>query len=79
MGPVLYLAALISMNLAFVNLLPFPALDGGRMLVVLVGLARRRRVDPRREAIFHAVGFALLLALVLGVSAHDISQWIAGQ
>jgi regulator of sigma E protease len=79
MGPVLYLAALISMNLAFVNLLPFPALDGGRMLVVLVGIARRRRVDPRREALFHALGFALLLTLVLGVSAHDISQWIAGQ
>jgi regulator of sigma E protease len=79
MGPVLYLAALISMNLAFVNLLPFPALDGGRILVVLVGVARRRRINPQREALFHAVGIVLLLTLVLGLSFHDISQWISGQ
>jgi regulator of sigma E protease len=79
MGPVLYLAALISMNLAFVNLLPFPALDGGRILVVLIGVARRRRINPQREALFHAAGIVLLLTLVLGVSAHDISQWIAGR
>jgi regulator of sigma E protease len=79
MGPVLYLAALISMNLAFVNVLPFPALDGGRILFVLIGVARRRRVNPGREALIHAIGIMLLLALVLGVSAHDIGQWIAGQ
>jgi regulator of sigma E protease len=79
MGPVLYLAALLSMNLAFVNLLPFPALDGGRLLFVLIGAARRRRFDPRREGLVHFAGFAVLMLFTLAVSAHDISQWLSGK
>jgi regulator of sigma E protease len=78
-GPVLYLAALVSMNLAFVNLLPFPALDGGRLVIVLLGVARRRRISPAREAMVHLAGFAVLLALILLVSAHDISTWLNGK
>jgi regulator of sigma E protease len=77
-GPVLYLAALISMNLAFVNLLPFPALDGGRLVFVAIGVARRRGISPRREGIIHLLGMVVLLAFVLIVSAHDISQWMSG-
>lgn len=79
MGPVLYLAAVLSMNLAFVNLLPLPALDGGRLLFVAIGAARRRRIDPRREGVVHLVGFALLMLATLAITWHDISQWIAGR
>jgi regulator of sigma E protease len=77
-GPVLYIAALISLNLAIVNLLPIPALDGGRLLFVLIGVVRRKRVSALREGMAHLIGMALLLTLVLLVSAHDISQWIGG-
>jgi len=77
-GPVLYIAALVSLNLAFVNLLPIPALDGGRLLFVLIGVVRRRRVSPLREGMAHLIGMALLLTLVLVVSAHDIGQWLGG-
>ncbi|MDB5073971.1 MAG: rane-associated zinc metalloprotease [Chloroflexi bacterium] len=78
-GPVLYLAALISMNLAFVNILPFPALDGGRLLFVIIGVARRKRVSARREGLIHLVGMAMLLCFVFAVSAHDIGQWLSGK
>ena len=78
-GPVLYLAAIVSMNLAFVNILPFPALDGGRLLFVLIGAARRRRIDPQIEALVHLIGFALLITLVLAVSAHDIGIWMGAK
>lgn len=77
-GPVLYIAALVSLNLAFVNLLPIPALDGGRLLFVLIGVVRRKRVSAFHEGMAHLIGMALLLALVLIVSAHDIGQWLGG-
>lgn len=79
MGPVLYLAALISMNLAFVNLLPLPALDGGRLLFVVIGVVRRRRVNPQLEGLVHFAGMVLLLGFVLLVSGHDVSQWLGGR
>jgi len=79
LGPLFYLAALLSMNLAIVNLLPFPALDGGRLAFVLFGAVRRRRVDPQREGLIHFAGFAVLLIFVLVVSSHDISAWISGK
>jgi regulator of sigma E protease len=66
--PVLRLAALISIALGITNLLPLPALDGGRILFVLIEILRGRRVDPQRETLVHVVGFALLLtAMVLFV------------
>ncbi len=77
-GPVLYIAALVSLNLAFVNMLPIPALDGGRLLFVLIGVARRRRVSARREGLIHLIGMAALLSLVFVVTAHDIGQWLSG-
>ena len=55
--------ALISLALAFTNLLPIPALDGGRILFVLVEAVRGRRVDPQRERIVHLIGFFLLITL----------------
>jgi regulator of sigma E protease len=78
-GPVLYLAAVISMNLGFVNLIPFPALDGGRLLFVLIGVARRRRIDPRREGLIHLIGMAVLLSFIFVVTGHDIANWLNGK
>jgi regulator of sigma E protease len=79
LGPVLYLAALISMNLAFVNLIPFPALDGGRLLFVLIGAVRRRRIRPEIEGLIHLLGMAVLLTFILIVTGHDVTQWLHGQ
>ena len=66
--------ALLSTNLAVLNILPFPPLDGGRVLVVLIELVRRRRLNPRREALIYATGMAVLLALIILVSINDIGR-----
>jgi len=63
--PVVRLTAYISLALALTNLLPIPALDGGRILFILIEAVRGRRVDPQRETIAHFVGFALLLTAML--------------
>jgi regulator of sigma E protease len=70
--PILGLAANISIALAFTNLLPLPAVDGGRILFVLIEGIRGRRIDPQRETMVHFVGFALLLALMLVLVYMDI-------
>jgi regulator of sigma E protease len=66
--PVIQLTAFISIALGITNLLPLPALDGGRILFVVIEALRGRRVDPKRETLVHLVGFAILLtAMVLFV------------
>lgn len=72
------LMALLSANLGVLNLLPFPALDGGRIVFVLLSGIRRRNLDPEVEGMIHAVGMAVLLTLVVVVSYHDIARWISG-
>lgn len=69
---VLYLAALISINLGVVNLLPLPALDGGRIIFVLIELLRGKPVDKNKEGMVHLVGFALLLILMVTITYTDI-------
>ena len=64
--------ALISINLAVINLMPFPALDGGRLLFVLVEAITRRAINPKFAQITNAVGFALLIILMLIVTYRDI-------
>ena len=78
-GPYAALAATISISLGIFNLLPIPALDGGRAAFVLVELIRGKPVDPKKEALVHVGGFAVLLMLLLAVSYHDVSQLITGQ
>lgn len=75
-GPTTYLTlmALISVNLGLFNLLPIPFLDGGRLFFVLLEMGRRRRVDPRVEAIVHAVGLALIVMLFIYVTYGDITN-----
>ncbi len=66
--------ALISLALAFTNLLPIPALDGGRILFVLVEAIRGRRVDPQRERAIHLAGFFLLLMLLAFLTIREVSE-----
>ena len=69
---VMFIVALISVNLALFNLIPFPALDGSRILFALVELIFRRPIPRKVEAAIHAVGFLLLLGLLLLVTYKDI-------
>jgi len=79
LSPLITWAALLSINLAIVNILPFPALDGGRITFVLLELVRGgRRLAPERERMVHLVGFALLMTLIVLVSINDIQRLISG-
>lgn len=64
--------ALLSLNLAIINFLPFPALDGGRLIFLLVEKIKGRPVKQEVEAVFHNLGFALLMLLVVWVTFKDI-------
>ncbi len=77
-APFLSLAALISISLGIMNLLPIPALDGGRATFILVEMLRGRPVDPEKEALVHVGGFAVLIMLMLAVSFHDVSAAVSG-
>ncbi len=68
-------AAMLSLNLAVFNILPIPALDGGRLLFVTINKLRGKDVSQRIEQIFHTVGFALLMLLVIVVTVRDISNF----
>jgi regulator of sigma E protease len=70
--PVLRGAALISLALGMTNLLPIPALDGGRILFVLIEAVRGRRIPPEREAVIHFVGLVIMVSLMLLVMFYDI-------
>ncbi|MBM2827081.1 MAG: rane-associated zinc metalloprotease, partial [Dehalococcoidia bacterium] len=74
------IAAFLSINLAVLNMLPIPALDGGRCLFVLIeGLRGGKRVPPEREGLVHLVGFAFLMALILIISANDLRRILSGE
>jgi regulator of sigma E protease len=70
--PILRFAAIISVALGFTNLLPIPALDGGRILFVLIEAVRGRRVEPEREGVVHLVGMVVLLGLMVLIIIQDI-------
>ena len=79
LSPLITLAALLSINLAIVNILPFPALDGGRIMFVLIELARGgRRISPGKERTAHLVGFGLLMTFILMISINDIQRLVSG-
>lgn len=72
--------ALISVNLALINLLPLPALDGGRIVFALVEWARGgKRVPPEKEALVHALGMMALLGLMLLITFSDIRNILLGR
>lgn len=74
----LKLIGVLSVNLAVLNIVPFPGLDGGRLLFVLIAGIFRRRLSPQLEAAVHAVGFVLLLLLLVVVSISDIRRVVGG-
>ena len=74
----LYLAAFITINLGIFNLLPLPALDGGRLLFVLIEMIFRKPIPAKYEGMVHFIGFALLMLLMLVVTFNDISMLVGG-
>jgi regulator of sigma E protease len=71
--------AVLSASLGVLNLLPFPALDGGRIVFVLISWIRRRNLDPEIEGVIHMVGMAALLVLIMVISYNDLIKWFSGQ
>ncbi|HEX6988535.1 MAG TPA: RIP metalloprotease RseP [Bacillota bacterium] len=69
-----FLTALLSANLGLINLLPVPALDGSRMVFLVLEGLRGRPIDPNKEGLIHLLGFALMLALLLVVSVRDVAR-----
>lgn len=69
---VLFFAGIVSVGLGFTNLLPLPALDGGRILFVLLEALRGKRISPEREGFVHAMGMLLLLSLMAVLIANDL-------
>ena len=65
-------AALISVNLAIINLIPFPALDGGRLLFLLIEKIKGSRISPNIANAINTVGFALIILFMIVVTYHDI-------
>lgn len=74
----LLFVGVLSVNLAVLNVLPFPPLDGGRIVVVLLESVRRRKLPAEREALIYLTGFAVLLALIVLISIQDIQRLITG-
>lgn len=74
--PILSLTAILSLNLAIVNILPIPALDGGRILLILIEVVRGgKRLKPEREGIINFIGMALLLTLMVVITVSDVLHW----
>ncbi len=76
---VLGLVALLSLNLAILNVLPIPALDGGRLFFILLEGVIGKKVSPKVEGYAHAVGMAFLFALILFITFHDLTRIFSGQ
>jgi regulator of sigma E protease len=76
LGDLLSIMAIISINLALINLIPIPALDGGRLLFVLIESIIRRPIKPRIAQTVNAVGFVFLILLMVVVTAHDIFKLV---
>jgi len=68
----IYLAGAISFSLGFFNLIPFPALDGGRLVFVLIEWIGKKKVDPKLEATIHFAGIVVLFALMIIINIRDI-------
>lgn len=73
-------AALLSINLAIINILPLPMLDGGRIAFVLIEIARGgKRIAPEKEAIVHLIGLAIIITMAVVVTYFDVIRIISGR
>lgn len=77
--PLLNFTAFLSINLGLLNLLPLPALDGGRLAFVVAEWIRGKRIPPEREAVVHFIGMMLLIGLMVVVSYLDVARWLRGE
>ena len=78
-SPLLQLTAIISISLGIVNLLPIPALDGGRLMFVVIEFLRGGKpISPRREGMAHLIGFIVLIGLIVVISYFDVVRLISG-
>ncbi len=77
-GYLFYMMAMITINLGIVNLLPLPALDGGRLIFLLFEAIFRKPVPQKYEGWVHGVGFALLMILILIITGNDILRLVRG-
>ena len=71
---VLYLMAMLSMNLGIVNLIPIPALDGGKILMNIIEFIRRKPLKPETETYVTLAGVAIMIALMIAVTWNDIMR-----
>ena len=79
-SPLLVFAAFLSINLAIINIFPLPALDGGRIVFVLLEWVRRgKRISPKTEGLVHFIGFAMLMAVIAIITYQDIIRIISGE
>jgi len=78
-SPLLEFAAFLSINLAIINILPLPALDGGRIVFVLLERIRRgKRISPKTEGLIHFIGFAALIGIIMVITYSDIIRIMSG-
>lgn len=75
---ILYLGALLSVNFAIINLLPLPALDGGRILFLLIEIVRGKPIPPEKEGIVHLIGIVLLMLLMVVLMVSDLMKCFRG-
>ena len=76
---VFQLTALLSVSLGIMNILPIPALDGGRLMFVVIEWVRGgKRISPKKEGLVHMMGFVVLIGLILAVSYFDILRILNG-
>ena len=73
---ILYLAAIISINLGIFNLLPIPALDGGRLVFLLIEFLRRKPISVQKEEAIHTIGLVVLLGLGVVIAFSDVFKLI---
>lgn len=73
---ILQLAALLSLNLAIINIIPFPALDGGRLLFLAIEFIKGSPVNKRVEQFAHTAGFALLILLMIAITIRDVGRFL---
>ena len=78
LAPILRFMAFLSAALGITQLLPIPALDGGRLLFVIIEAIRGKRVSPAQEGMVHLIGFGLLLAFIGVMTIHEIGSLVSG-
>ena len=76
LASLLNLTAVLSLNLGFFNLLPFPALDGGRLIFIIYEMLRGTPVDHEKESMVHIVGLVILMLLMVFILIRDIGRFL---